>query len=249
LISWVGGGIPFCQRLRGQSVELDPAAPADLARLLPHAINYYLRRWWSRFIRRRRREPLERNPNFFPKPIAPPFWKTGPPLLGGDDATFQRRGPVNGLLGRDVREYITTCFERNNMKPLRGLILIAAAVILAGCSSGNSNPATTTVPSTSAGTTASAPGTAMTVTESEFTITLPSKNLSAGTYTFKVTNNGKFAHNLTVDGAGVQDKATPTLAPGSTGDLTVTLQKGSYEFYCSVDNHKDTGMDLTVRVT
>jgi len=89
----------------------------------------------------------------------------------------------------------------------------------------------------------------MTVTESEFTITLPSKTLPAGTYTFKVTNRGIFAHNLTVDGAGVQDKATPTLAPGSTGDVTVTLQKGSYEFYCSVDSHKDMGMDGTVQVT
>ena len=135
------------------------------------------------------------------------------------------------------------------MKPMRGLILIAAAVTLASCSSGSSNPATTTVPSTAAGTTAAAPGTAKTVTESEFTITLPSKTLPAGTYTFKVTNKGKFAHNLTVDGAGVPDKATPTLAPGSTGDLTVTLQKGSYEFYCSVDSHKQMGMDVTVQVT
>ena len=135
------------------------------------------------------------------------------------------------------------------MKPMRGLILIAAAVTLASCSSGSSNPATTAVPSTSAGTAAAAPGTAMTVTESEFTITLPSKTLTAGTYTFNVTNKGKFAHNLTVDGAGVQDKATPTLAPGSTGDLTVSLQKGSYEFYCSVDGHKEMGMDVTVQVT
>ncbi|HEX3196203.1 MAG TPA: plastocyanin/azurin family copper-binding protein [Propionibacteriaceae bacterium] len=135
------------------------------------------------------------------------------------------------------------------MKPLSGLILTAAAVTLASCSSGSSNPATTTVPTTPAGTTAAAPGTAMTVTESEFTITLPSKTLPAGTYTFTVTNKGKFAHNLTVDGAGVQDKATPSLAPGSTGDLTVTLQKASYEFYCSVDGHKDMGMDVTVQVT
>ena len=135
------------------------------------------------------------------------------------------------------------------MKPMRGLILTAAAVTLASCSSGSSNPATTTVPSTSAGTTAAASGTAITVTESEFTITLPSKTLSAGTYTFKVTNKGKFPHNLTVDGAGVQDKTSPTLAPGSAGDLTVTLQKGSYEFYYSVDSHKDKGMDVTVQVT
>jgi uncharacterized cupredoxin-like copper-binding protein len=132
---------------------------------------------------------------------------------------------------------------------MRGLTLIAAAVTLAGCSGESRNPATTAVPSTSAGTAAAAPGTAMAVAESEFTITLPSKTLSAGTYTFKVTNKGKFAHNLTVDGAGVQDKATPTLAPGSTGDLTVSLQKGSYEFYCSVDGHKEMGMDVTVQVT
>ena len=139
------------------------------------------------------------------------------------------------------------------MKPLRGLILIAAAVTLAGCSSGSGNPATTAVPSTSAATSAAtaaaAPGTAMAVTESEFTIALPSKTLPAGTYTFTVTNKGKFAHNLTVDGAGVQDKASPTLAPGSSGDLTVTLQKGSYDFYCSVDSHKQMGMDVTVQVT
>ena len=135
------------------------------------------------------------------------------------------------------------------MKPMRGLILIAAAVTLASCSSESSNPANTAVPSTSASATAAAPGTAMAVAESEFTITLPSKTLTAGTYTFNVTNRGKFAHNLTVDGAGVQDKATPTLAPGSTGDLTVSLQKGSYEFYCSVDGHKEMGMDVTVQVT
>lgn len=132
---------------------------------------------------------------------------------------------------------------------MRGLILIAAAVTLASCSSESSNPANTAVPSTSASATAAAPGTAMAVAESEFTITLPSKTLTAGTYTFNVTNKGKFAHNLTVDGAGVQDKATPTLAPGSTGDLTVSLQKGSYEFYCSVDGHKEMGMDVTVQVT
>jgi uncharacterized cupredoxin-like copper-binding protein len=139
--------------------------------------------------------------------------------------------------------------EGTTMKPLRGLIFIAAAVTLAGCSSPSSNPATTSVPSTSPATAAAARGTAMTVTESEFTITLPSKSLSAGTYTFKVTNKGKFAHDLVVDGPGVQDKTSAIVAPGSTGDLTVTLQKGSYEFYCSVDGHKDMGMDVTVQVT
>ena len=126
-----------------------------------------------------------------------------------------------------------------------------AATTLASCSvyGGTSNPATSTVPSTSTGTAATAQGTPTAVTESEFTIALPSKTLSAGTYTFEVTNKGNAPHNLVVDGPGVQDKTSPTVAPGSTGDLTVTLQKGSYEFYCSIDGHKGQGMDVTVQIT
>ena len=41
-----------------------------------------------------------------------------------------------------------------------------------------------------------------------------------------MTDKGKFDHDLVVDGAGVQDKTSPIIPPGSTGDLTVTLQKG-----------------------
>jgi hypothetical protein len=33
--------------------------------------------------------------------------------------------------------------------------------------------------------------------------------MKVGSYTFKVTNKGQFAHNLTIDGPGVKDKATP----------------------------------------
>jgi uncharacterized cupredoxin-like copper-binding protein len=31
--------------------------------------------------------------------------------------------------------------------------------------------------------------------------------------------------------------------------VTVTLQKGTYEFYCSIDSHKDKGMDDKVQVS
>ena len=33
-----------------------------------------------------------------------------------------------------------------------------------------------------------------------------------------------------------------------TGMLTATLQKGSYELWCSVPGHKNKGMDLTIKV-
>ena len=121
-----------------------------------------------------------------------------------------------------------------------GLVAVAALIAMAGCGGGS----TTSAPST-----APASGSSVAVTESEFSITLPSNTMKVGSYTFTVTNKGQFAHNLTIDGPGVKDKATPTLSPGSSGDVTVNLQKGTYEFYCSVDSHKDMGMDDKVQVS
>lgn len=135
------------------------------------------------------------------------------------------------------------------MKLSQGLVLITAVLSLASCSSSSKSGTKATTAPPSAGSTAAASGKTMAVTESEFTINLASKTLTAGTYTFKVTNSGKFPHNLTVSGPGVQDKASPTLDGGKAGEVTVTLQKGSYDFYCSVDSHKSKGMDLTVTVT
>jgi uncharacterized cupredoxin-like copper-binding protein len=134
---------------------------------------------------------------------------------------------------------------------------VVAAVTMSSCSSSGKakssttsssgqTPVTSSAASTSA---ATGTGTSVTVTESEFSIGMASKTLTAGTYTFKVTNNGSFSHNLTVDGPGVEDKASSTLSPGEDGEVTVTLQKGTYEFYCSVDSHKDKGMDVKVQVT
>jgi uncharacterized cupredoxin-like copper-binding protein len=143
--------------------------------------------------------------------------------------------------------------------------LIPVALLAAGCSSSKAGGGATTgsaaAPSAAASSAASAPagsaggssgssrpGAGVTVTEKEFSIQLSSNTFTAGTYTFTVHNAGQFPHNLTVDGPGVDDKASPTVGGGGTGSVTVTLQKGSYELYCSVDGHKDKGMDLHVQV-
>ena len=72
--------------------------------------------------------------------------------------------------------------------------------------------------------------------------------LHPGTYTFTIQNQGSFPHNLTIKGPGVGTKASPTLAGGRAGSLTVALQKGSYELWCSVPGHKHQGMDITIKV-
>jgi len=123
-------------------------------------------------------------------------------------------------------------------------IVAAASITLAAC--GGSKAAGNASSARDNG--ASASGVAVQVTEKNTSISVARTSFTPGTYTFEVKNAGSIGHNLTVKGPGVDNKATPTINPGSSGQLTVTLQKGSYELYCSIDSHKDLGMDLTVHV-
>lgn len=89
------------------------------------------------------------------------------------------------------------------------------------------------------------------VDETEFKITLPSgaSALKAGSYDFEAKNTGKVAHDLVIQGPGVTDAKTPVFDSGQTESLKVTLEPGTYDFYCSVPGHKEAGMDLKVKVS
>jgi uncharacterized cupredoxin-like copper-binding protein len=86
------------------------------------------------------------------------------------------------------------------------------------------------------------------VDERDFSIEIPSMELTAGTYTFVATNSGQTTHALEIEGQGIEEE-TAELAPGEEGELAVTLEPGDYELYCPVDGHKDMGMkvDITVK--
>jgi uncharacterized cupredoxin-like copper-binding protein len=86
------------------------------------------------------------------------------------------------------------------------------------------------------------------VTETEFKIQMPKTTFAPGNYLFAVANNGKLQHDLTIVGPGTR-AATPTIPAGSRGSVTVNLQKGSYDFYCSIPGHKAAGMDVKVTVS
>ena len=88
------------------------------------------------------------------------------------------------------------------------------------------------------------------VEEKEFRITLPApKTLSPGSYTFEVQNIGKTSHNLVIEGPKLTGPAaTPTIAPGQTAKLTVSLEHGTYRLYCSIDGHRALGMSAKITV-
>ena len=128
---------------------------------------------------------------------------------------------------------------------LAGAVTIAASAC--GSSSGTGSSAGTVTAAGGGGGAAS--GKTIDVTLKDFSIAVASTgSLAPGTYTFHVTNNGPSSHNLTIDGPGVSGKATPTFAAGGSQDLTVTLQNGSYDLFCSVPSHKQLGMDTHLTV-
>jgi hypothetical protein len=92
-------------------------------------------------------------------------------------------------------------------------------------------------------------GTAVTATLTEYTITLSQSSFSPGMYTFVALQKGQYPHALAIKGPGVQSQ-TPIIQPGGPPQqLTVTLQKGTYELWCPVDSHKSQGMTTTITVS
>lgn len=126
-----------------------------------------------------------------------------------------------------------------------------AALLLGACGGTSTNTATPSAassPTATSPSSATAVGTSVGVTEKEFSITLSQASFSPASYTFTIQNKGSFPHNLNIKGPGVDTKTSPILSAGQSGMLTVTLQKGSYELWCSVPGHNDKGMDLTIKV-
>jgi uncharacterized cupredoxin-like copper-binding protein len=87
----------------------------------------------------------------------------------------------------------------------------------------------------------------VTVGESEFKLALSTNSFHPGTYTIHTVNHGHIVHSLEILGPGV-DAKTPNLNPGQSADLRVTLQDGSYDFFCPIDGHKSLGMNAEVAI-
>jgi uncharacterized cupredoxin-like copper-binding protein len=127
------------------------------------------------------------------------------------------------------------------------LAVAVIALLIGACGSGRSTAGGTSGNPPAA--TQSLAGLNVTATETEYSITLSTSSFTAGQYTFVVANHGTMSHNLNIAGPGLAQQSSSTVQPGGSGTVTVTLQKGTYELWCSIDGHKDLGMDLKIQVT
>ena len=67
---------------------------------------------------------------------------------------------------------------------------------------------------------------------------------TAGEVTIEYTNDSGLPHDVTLEDSG---EATDIIESGSTS-VTVNLEPGEYTFFCSVDGHRDAGMEGTLVV-
>jgi plastocyanin len=136
----------------------------------------------------------------------------------------------------------------------RGLAVIAVALAaLTACGGDDGGDAATTTSAEESATDSAAPDAGqaqtLTATEGEMFIELSTEEVSAGSYTIEVVNDGSATHDFVVEQDGAEVAATDTIAPGSSTTLEVDLEPGEYVFYCSIANHRAMGMEVTVTVT
>jgi plastocyanin len=128
---------------------------------------------------------------------------------------------------------------------------VAVALVIAGCGGGNSSSSTAATTGSSSG--SGGQGQLLKLTaDPGGQLRFDTAKLTAkpGTVTIRMTNpsSAGMDHGITVEGNGV-DNDGPTVAPGNTSSVTVTLKKGTYVYYCPVPGHKQAGMKGTLTVS
>jgi len=78
--------------------------------------------------------------------------------------------------------------------------------------------------------------------------TFASATAPAGKLEIDSQNKSSVDHNIALEGSGVDEKG-PVVKNGAVSKITATVKPGEYTFFCSVDGHRQAGMEgkLTVK--
>jgi plastocyanin len=133
------------------------------------------------------------------------------------------------------------------MARLLGIALVALALAVAGCGGDDDEDeeaAPPPPPAATGGTRLENPADA----GGELAFEEDELEAPAGEITLVMENPSSLEHNIAVKGDGIDEKG-PVVGEGETSEVTVTLEPGEYEFYCSVPGHEAGGMEGTLTVT
>jgi plastocyanin len=70
----------------------------------------------------------------------------------------------------------------------------------------------------------------------------------AGDDTIEFVNDSSTPHDVTIEDSGGSELAQTEVITGDTTSTDATLDAGSYTFFCSVDGHREAGMEGTLTI-
>lgn len=119
------------------------------------------------------------------------------------------------------------------------LPLAALALLLAGCGGDDEQGRTVTAPASGA----------VRVVAKEYSFD-PSTIVmrDPGTLRVRLVNEGSLAHNLRVMKDGDELGGTPSFPAGESRSARLRVERGTYEFICTVGDHAELGMRGTLKV-
>jgi len=129
-------------------------------------------------------------------------------------------------------------------------VFTATAVAISGCGGGGEEKATPTSSPKATRTsspTESAGVLSLQADQSQLKFDKSALSAKPGKVTIVMQNPSALPHDVAIEGNGV-DVTGKTVNQGGTSTATANLKAGTYTFYCSVDNHRQAGMEGTLTV-
>ena len=126
----------------------------------------------------------------------------------------------------------------------------ATAFAISGCGGGGEEKATpTSSPSATRTSSPTESAGVLSLQADQSQLKFDKSTLSAkpGKVTIVMQNPSALPHDVAIEGNGV-DVTGKTVNQGGTSTATANLKAGTYTFYCSVDNHRQAGMEGTLTV-
>jgi plastocyanin len=129
-------------------------------------------------------------------------------------------------------------------------VFTASAFAISGCGGGGEAKPTPTSPSTATPTNAAtetAGALSLQADQSQLKFNKSALSAKPGRVTIVMKNPSALQHDVAIEGNGVDVKGK-TVGQGGTSTASAELKAGTYTFYCSVDSHRQAGMEGTLTV-
>jgi uncharacterized cupredoxin-like copper-binding protein len=125
--------------------------------------------------------------------------------------------------------------EEHVMIVVRVAVLLVSASLLAACGGGGDAPASSEPASGS-----------LELEAGDLYFEPDNVRATAGEISITLVNTGAVEHDLLIEEVG--DVNVVHVDPGETATGTITLEAGTYTFYCDIPGHRAAGMEGTLTV-